>query len=318
MLPSNKMSEPRNPHQRTNAVPLSASTRRASMASLLSRKARMLMTTNLQVNDQFPDIELPNHQNELTRLAHFTKPGLLDRHLGFLDGYPLILVFYRGFFCPRDQQQMRQLVEFQRELAVNYGKLVAVSADPPLVQAAFRAGLGAQWTFLSDEQRMAIKQINILDETEGEYAYRAQPYTFVLRPDLHIHAIYNGWYFVGRPTNEELRHDLRAIMETRSDYHYETYDKPAVRQIRIPQQEWANGVPPVGANGLKVAQGVVHWFDLKAGVGMIAQEGSDDDVFFHFTALPGPGYRTIRSGVAVRFELVEGKAGQSARNIQQM
>src|SRR6266480_983203 len=160
------------------------------------------MTTNLQVNDQFPDIALPNHQNELKRLSHFTKPSLLDTHLGFLDGYPLILVFFRGFFCPRDQQQMRQLVEFQHEVVVNYGKLVAVSADPPLVQAAFRAGLGAQWTFLSDEQRTVIKQINILDETEGEYAYRAQPYTFVLRSDLRIHAIYNGWYFVGGSTNK--------------------------------------------------------------------------------------------------------------------
>ena len=88
------------------------------------------MTTNLHVNDQFPDIALPNHQNELMRLSHFTKSSLLDKHLGFLDGYPLILVFFRGFFCPRDQQQMRQLVDFQHELAVNYGKLVAVSADP--------------------------------------------------------------------------------------------------------------------------------------------------------------------------------------------
>jgi len=67
-----------------------------------------------------------------------------------------------------DQQQMRRLVEFQHELAVNYGKLVAVSAVPPRVQAAFRADLGAQWTFLSDEQRSVIKQINILDETEGQ------------------------------------------------------------------------------------------------------------------------------------------------------
>jgi peroxiredoxin/cold shock CspA family protein len=279
------------------------------------------MTVNLQVNDTFPDITLPDHQNESTRLSHFTKPGLLDKQLGFLDGYPLILVFFRGFFCPRDQQQMRQLVEFQHELAVNYGKLVAVSADPPLVQAAFRAGLGAQWAFLSDEQRTVIKQINILDETEGEYAYRAQPYTFVLRPDLRIHAIYNGWYFVGRPTNEELRQNLRAIMETRSDYRYEAYDTPEVRQIRIPQQDWAAGPPPPGANGLPVAQGVVRWFDLNAGIGMIARDGSgesNDDVFFHFTALPGQGYRTIRPGTAVKFEIVENKTGLTARNIQKI
>jgi peroxiredoxin/cold shock CspA family protein len=276
------------------------------------------MTTNLQVNDQFPDIALPNQQNELTRLSHFTKPSLLDQHLGFLDGYPLILVFFRGFFCPRDQQQMRQFVEFQHELRVNYSKLVAVSADPPLVQAAFRAGLGAQWTFLSDEQRTIIKQMNILDETEGEYAYRAQPYTFVLRPDLSIHAIYNGWYFVGRPTNEELRHDLRTIMVSRSDYRYEAYDTPEVGKIRIPQQEWANGTPSLGANGLPIAQGVISWFDLNAGTGMIAREGSGEDVFFHFTALPGQGYRTIRPGIPVQFEVVETRTGPTARNIQQI
>jgi len=276
------------------------------------------MTTNLQVKDQFPDIALPNQQNKLTRLSHFTKPSLLDKHLGFLDGYPLILVFFRGFFCPRDQQQMRQFVEFQHELRVNYAKLVAVSADPPLVQAAFRAGLGAQWTFLSDEQRIVIKQINILDETEGEYAYRAQPYTFVLRPDLRIHAIYNGWYFVGRPTNEELRHDLRTIMESRSDYRYEAYDTPEVGKIRIPQQEWANGTPSLGANGLPIAQGVISWFDLNAGIGMIAREGSGEDVFFHFTALPGQGYRTIRPGIPVQFEVVETRTGPTARNIQQI
>jgi peroxiredoxin/cold shock CspA family protein len=276
------------------------------------------MTTNLRVNDQFPDFTLPNHQNELTRLSHFTKPSLLDTHLGFLDGYPLILVFFRGFFCPRDQQQMRQFVEFQHELSVNYGKLVAVSADQPLVQAAFRAGLGAQWTFLSDEQRTIIKQINILDETEGEYAYRAQPYTFVLRPDLRIHAIYNGWYFVGRPTNEELRHELRTIMKSRSDYCYEAYDTPEVRQIRIPQQEWVNGTPSLGANGLPIARGVINWFDLNAGIGMIAREASGDDVFFHFTALPGQGYRTIRPGIPVQFEVVETRTGPTARNIQHL
>ena len=102
---------------------------------------------------------------------------------------------------------------------------------------------------MADEQRIVIKQINILDETEGEYAYCAQPYTFVLHPDLRIHAIYNGWYFVGRPTSEELRRDLRAIMQLRSDYHYEAFNNPEVRQIRIPQQEWADGTPPLGANG---------------------------------------------------------------------
>lgn len=276
------------------------------------------MTTNLEVGDKFPDFELPNHQNELMQLSQFTQPSLLDEKLGFLEGYPLILVFYRGFFCPRDRQQMLQLVQFQHELAVNYCKMVTLSVDPPLVQAAFRAGLGAQWPFLSDEKREIIKQINILDETEGEYAYRAQPYTFVLRPNLIIHKIYNGWFFVGRPTLEELRLDLRAIMETRCDYRYEAYDTLLVRQIRIPQQEWIHGTPPLGASGLPVAQGVVRWFDVNTGNGMIARDDTGEDVFFNFTAIPGEGYRTLKPGTPVQFEVVEGKFGSTARNIQKV
>ncbi len=274
------------------------------------------MTTNLRVGDRFPDFELPNHDNELVKLSNFTQPSLMDKYLGFMDGYPLILVFYRGFFCPRDRQQLPQLVQFQGELAVNYGKLITVGVDPPLIQAAFRAGLGAQWSFLSDEKWEIIKQINILDETEGEYAYRAQPYTFVLRSDLTIHKIYNGWFFVGRPTIEELRQDLRAIMETRSDYHYEAYSTLEVRQIRIPQQEWINGTPSLDANGLPVAQGVVRWFDIKAGSGLISRDDGGEDVFFNFTAIPGEGYRTLQAGTPVKFELVESKFGLTARNVQ--
>jgi cold shock CspA family protein/peroxiredoxin len=276
------------------------------------------MTTNLQAGDTFPDFELPDHRNKPHRLSEFTRPSLLDEKLGFVDGYPLIVVFGRGFFCPRDQEQMRQLVEFQSELGVNYCKLVTVSADPPMVQAAFRAGLGATWPFLSDERREVIRYINILDETEGEYAYRAQPYTFVLRPDLTIYKVYDGWFFVGRPTLEELRRDLRAIMQSRSDYRYEAYDVPMVKNIRIPQQEWANGAPPLGANGLPVARGVVRQFDIETGVGAIASESLSSDVFFHFTAIPGEGYRTLKPDTAVRFEVVESAAGPTARNIQRL
>lgn len=275
------------------------------------------MTTHLRVGEIFPDFELPDHRNNPRRLSSFTKPSPMDEKLGFEDGYPLILIFGRGFFCPRDQQHMRQLVQFQSELAVNFGKLATVSTDAPLTGAAFRAGLGAEWPFLSDEKREVIERIGILDETEGEYAYVAQPYTFVLRPDLTIHRLYDGWFFVGRPTLEELRHDLRTIMETRSDYHYEAHNTPEVKKIRIPQQEWIDGTPPLGDSSLPVTEGVVRWFDVDAGVGMIQSDTSDDDVFFNFTAIPGEGYRTLRPDTPVRFEVVKSEAGLTARNVQE-
>jgi len=274
------------------------------------------MATTPRPGDAFPDFDLSDHRKQPRRLSGFTQSSPMDEKLGFDDGYPLILVFGRGFFCPRDQQQMRGLVRLQDELAVNYCKLVTVSADPPMVQAAFRAGLGAEWSFLSDEKREAINALGILDETEGEYAGVSRPFTFVLRPDLTVHKVYDGWFFVGRPTLEELRLDLREIMETRQDYRYEAYDTPEVKSIRIPQQEWADGAPPLGANGLPVARGVVRSFDVDAGVGTISSDTLDEDVFFSFTAIPGEGYRTMRPGTPVSFELVENETDPTARNIR--
>ena len=118
---------------------------------------------------------------------------------------------------------MRRYLELQEDLAVNYCKLAVVSTDPPEVSAAFRTGLGATYTFLSDESREAIRRLEIMEVTPPDFKYGlvALPYTFCLAPDLTIHSIYDGWWFVGRPTLEELRQDLRSLMKAyRNDYHY--------------------------------------------------------------------------------------------------
>jgi peroxiredoxin len=119
--------------------------------------------------------------------------------------------------------QVRHLTTMQDELAVNYCNLAVVSTDPAEVSAAYRAGLGATFTFLSDHDRRAIRELDIVEQTAPgfEHGLVAVPYTFSLHPDLTIHRIYNGWWFVGRPTLEELRQDLRAIMQKcRTDYEY--------------------------------------------------------------------------------------------------
>lgn len=118
---------------------------------------------------------------------------------------------------------MRRFVELQEDLQVNYCKLAAISTDPPEVSAAFRTGLAATYTFLSDHERQAIRQLDIVEVTPADFKYGlvALPYTFSLAPDLTIHAIYDGWWFVGRPTLEELRQDMRTLMKAcRQDYHY--------------------------------------------------------------------------------------------------
>src|SRR5260370_31396031 len=100
----------------------------------------------------------------------------------------------------------------QDELAVNYCHLAVVSTDPPEVTAAFRAGLGATFTFLSDHDRRAITELDIVEITKPGFTHGhvAVPYTFSLLPDLTIHRVYNGWGDVGPPTAQDLPPDRPA------------------------------------------------------------------------------------------------------------
>ena len=114
--------------------------------------------------------------------------------------------------------QLRHYVELQEELAVNYCKLAVVSVDSVEVNAAFRAGLGAQFPFLSDYDRKVVQALD-MTETSKSRGITAIPYTFSLLPDLTVHNIYCGYWYVGRPTLDELRMDLRAMMkQVRSDF----------------------------------------------------------------------------------------------------
>ncbi len=107
---------------------------------------------------------------------------------------------------------MRLLTEFQKELAVNYCKLAVCSVDAPEVNAAFKAGLGAAFPFLSDQDRAVVRQLDMVEKSKSR-GDTAIPYAFSLMPDLTVHNIYCGYWYVGRPTVEELRQDLRAMMK---------------------------------------------------------------------------------------------------------
>ena len=113
---------------------------------------------------------------------------------------------------------MRHYVELQDELAVNYCKLAVVSVDPPEVNDAFRAGLGAKFSFLSDQERKVVKLLD-MTETSKSRGVTAMPYTFSLLPDLTIHNLYCGYWYVGRPILDELRRGLREMMrKVRRDF----------------------------------------------------------------------------------------------------
>ena len=65
---------------------------------------------------------------------------------------------------------------------------------------------------------------------------------------------------------------------------------------------------------MSTTTGRVKWFDAKKGFGFIEQE-SGDDVFVHFRAIQGDGYKSLEEGQEVEFELEDGAKGPQAANV---
>ena len=63
-----------------------------------------------------------------------------------------------------------------------------------------------------------------------------------------------------------------------------------------------------------MVQGKVKWFNAEKGFGFIEVEGQDD-VFVHFSAIQGEGFKTLEEGQEVSFEIVEGNRGPQASNV---
>ncbi|MGM7635310.1 MULTISPECIES: cold-shock protein CspD [unclassified Bacillus (in: firmicutes)] len=63
--------------------------------------------------------------------------------------------------------------------------------------------------------------------------------------------------------------------------------------------------------------GKVKWFNNEKGFGFIEVEGGDD-VFVHFTAIEGDGYKSLEEGQEVSFEIVEGNRGPQAANVNKL
>ena len=155
-------------------------------------------TVDLRPGRRFCDLDLPDHTHRPRRLSELA------------GGDPLALLFSRGWWCPKEQRYLRELTGLQDEFEVAYTRIAVVSVDEPQVQSAFRAGLGARFTFLSDAERRWLRRLD-LEETTDTTHEPYLPMAFSLYPDLTIHAVYHGYWYWGRATMQELRHDMRAI-----------------------------------------------------------------------------------------------------------
>ena len=65
-----------------------------------------------------------------------------------------------------------------------------------------------------------------------------------------------------------------------------------------------------------MAIGTVKWFNDSKGFGFITTDNGGDDLFAHFSAINMPGFKTLKEGQRVSFDIVDGPKGKQAQNIQ--
>ena len=168
------------------------------------------MRTDIVPGAAFPDYELPDHTTKRRKLSELQGED------------PMVLVLSRGSFCPKDRRQHEGLVQLYREMEVSYCRLVTISTDNIIATSEYRSGVGAHWCFLSDSGRKVQKDLDIAEYTDPLHNPMI-PHTIVLEPGLVIYKIYMGYWFFGRPTVEELRQDLRAVLKkSRPDWDITT------------------------------------------------------------------------------------------------
>src|SRR5881275_287040 len=173
------------------------------------------MRSDIAPGGTFPDYELPDETRTPRRLSEIQGED------------PMILTLARGHYCPKEHQQHLELAAFQSKIAVAYTRVATIATDEHHTLQEFRASVGAGWTFLSDPGRIVQKDLLIQEYTDPEHDPMI-PHTLVLKPGLVVHSVYNGYWFWGRPSIDELWRDLRAATsEIRPDYDL---SRPGLRQ----------------------------------------------------------------------------------------
>ena len=202
------------------------------------------MRSDIEVGSTFPDYELPDQDGARRRLPHLQGSN------------PMVLHLSRGGFDPKEHCFLHRLVDATLDFRVGYTRVVVVATDNQLEINEFRDSVGAEFPFLSDPERTMQKDLDIAESTDPVHDPMV-PHTFVCAPGLLISELYNGYWYFGRPTVEELHRDLREVMRNlRGDFDL---GAPGLREA------WDRGereqflVSPVEGEAIRVTPRGLRW-----------------------------------------------------------
>jgi peroxiredoxin len=165
------------------------------------------MSKNLEPGMTFPDFTLPDENGEKHRLSTLQGDDVLVVHLS------------RGEHCPRERMHHRELLHFHELCSVAFTELVTIM--PNVLHDVFKLKIstGARWTFLSDAALEVQEHFDINEYTDTHHDYAGVPHTLILSPGLVIEKVYVGYWFWGRPSNDQLWADIGEVLaRTKSDF----------------------------------------------------------------------------------------------------
>jgi peroxiredoxin len=157
------------------------------------------MSRNLEPGTTIPDFELRDENGDLHRLSELQGDSVMVLHLS------------RGEHCPRERMHHRELLRFHEWCSVAFTELVSVLPNDLHDVYKLKISIGARWTFLADEDLEVQLHFDINEYTDPHHAHAGVPRTLLLSPGLVIEKVYVGYWFWGRPTNEQLWQDAGEV-----------------------------------------------------------------------------------------------------------
>ena len=164
------------------------------------------MSKHLKPGRTLPDFELPDENGELHRLSELQGDDIL------------VLMFGRGEHCPRERQHQREMLKVHEWSSVGFTQMVTVLPNELHDVYKLKLSTGAHWTYLADADLELQSALDIREYTDPHHAANV-PHTLILAPGLVIEKVYVGYWFWGRPSNEQLWADLGDVLKrTKADF----------------------------------------------------------------------------------------------------